>query len=146
MSDVGLDVDADRTARSAAASASASDRSVRVWVIENLRRDFRFGTYENRIVERFDRLADLFHAPGETGQDEAFGRVSCEQIDGVNRARLAKTIHAPDSLLQPYGVPREFQVDDQAAAALKIEAFRACIGGQKHAGRTAVERIDRRTA
>src|ERR1700737_4494174 len=131
-----------RTARSRRASASASCRSAGMRIIKDLRRNLRFGSEENGILKGRKRLADLLHAPGKAGEDGTFGRISGKQVAGMNRMRLTEAIHPPDALLAPDRIPGQLEIDHQAAPALKVEAFGACIGSQEHVGGPVVERLN----
>src|ERR1700730_9117653 len=130
------------TAQSRRASASASCRSPGVRTIKDLRRNLCFGSQENGILKRRKRSADLLHAPGKAGEDGAFSRISGKQIAGMHRVRLTEAIHPPDALLEPDRIPGQLEIDHQAAPALKVQAFGACIGSQEHVGGPVVERLN----
>ena len=65
-----------------------------------------------------------------------------KQIDRVDRPRLADAIDPADALLEANRIPRQLEIDDEPAAALKVQAFGARIGGEQEVGRAARERVD----
>ena len=66
----------------------------------------------------------------------------CKQIDRVHRARLAKAVDPADALLEANWVPRQFEIHDEAAPALKVQPLRTCVRRQQHIGRAVVEGLD----
>jgi hypothetical protein len=113
-----------------------------VRIIKDRRRNLRLGSQENGILKGRKRLADLINAPGKSGKDGAFSRVSGKQIDGMNNVPLTEAIHPPDALLEPDRIPGQLEIDYQAAAALQVQAFGACVGSQEHVGGPLVERLN----
>ena len=61
----------------------------------------------------------------------AFSGSTGKQIDSVNRLLLADAIDPTDPLLQTSRVPWKLEIDDEPAAALKVEAFSTGVGGEK---------------
>ena len=59
---------------------------------------------------------------------------SAKQVDGVHRACLADAIDPADALLEANRIPRELEIDDEPACALKVQALRARIGSDHHIG------------
>jgi hypothetical protein len=60
----------------------------------------------------------------------------------VDHAPLTDTIDTADALFQAYRIPRQLEIDHQAATVLEIEALASRIGGQHDAGTATVEAVD----
>ena len=54
------------------------------------------------------------------------------QVKRMDRTPLADSIDAPDPLLEPHWVPRQFQVDDDAASPMKVESLAGRIRREKN--------------
>ena len=102
-------------------------------VIENLQCDVRFG-------------ADPLDAPHQSGQHPAFRRPRGIEMDGMNGSCLAEAVHAPDALFEADRIPRQLEVDDQPAVALKVQALGPRVGGEEQIGAAGREGLDREAA
>src|SRR5437763_7719736 len=135
-----------RTSVNRAVSAAASACRISVSVMKNLRRHIRFSPQRYRVVERWQRFSNVVHPADEPRKDDAFGCVVCKQIDRVHRARLAKAVDPADALLEANWVPRQFEIHDEAAPALKVQPLRTRVRRQQHIGGAVVEGLDCRAA
>ena len=61
-----------------------------------------------------------------------FHAVGKQEIDGADHRLLANTIHAANTLLDPHGIPRDVEINNDVAK-LKIQAFATGIGGNENA-------------
>ncbi len=61
----------------------------------------------------------------------------------MDRPRLTDAIDPADPLFETDRIPWQFEIDDQAAMALKIQPLGACIRGDHHVGGPGRERAHR---
>ncbi len=81
-------------------------------------------------------------APLQPGDDRAIERAAMNQVNRVNRPRLANPIDAPDSLFQTPRRPRELHVDDESTARLQVQPFSGRIGRDERSNSSAIECVD----
>src|SRR5580765_7363445 len=67
-------------------------------------------------------------------------------MDGVNGPCLAEAVDAPDALFQTDRIPRQLEIDDQTAPALKVQPFGPGVSGQQEIRAACRERLNRRLA
>src|SRR6185503_15573910 len=67
----------------------------------------------------------------EAGEDLHLAGVCGNQVERVHRARLTDAVDAADALLEPHRIPRQLEVDDQAASPMQVEPLRSRVGGKK---------------
>ena len=75
-------------------------------------------------------------------EDALFDGLRMEQADRVHGTALAESIDPADALLEPQRIPRQLEIDHDAAAMMKIEALTRGVGGDQHINRALVERVD----
>ena len=83
------------------------------------------------VVDRADRVPGLVDSAREAEEEARLGRAGRQQVDGVNRPLLADAIDAADALLQAHRVPGQFEIDDEPAATLEVQAFASRVGRQQ---------------
>jgi hypothetical protein len=59
-------------------------------------------------------------------------RPGSHQVKRMDRAPLADSIDTADPLLEPHRVPRQFQIDDDAAGLMEIEPLAGSIRSEKN--------------
>jgi hypothetical protein len=75
-------------------------------------------------------------------EDRAFDRAGMEKPNPVHGALLAETIDAANALLETKGIPRQLDIDDEAAPVMQIQPLARGIGCNQHIDAPAIERID----
>ena len=70
-------------------------------------------------------------APGQARKNTVFERSAVYQMPGVDASPLTEPVDAPDALLDPEGIPGQFERDDEPAVFLEIESFPGGIGGDQ---------------
>src|SRR5687767_15172795 len=75
---------------------------------------------------------DAVDSPLQACEHGAFRRPLGKQVDDMHSARLSDAIDATDALLEAYRIPRQLQIDDKPACPVKVQPFRACIGGDQY--------------
>ena len=79
-------------------------------------------------------------------QDPRFPRVAGDQMHGMDGTALSDAIDAADPLLEAHRVPRQLEVDDEAAGVVQIQPFARRVGRQQNATPAGCEAGDRRRA
>src|SRR6266540_5108305 len=71
--------------------------------------------------------ADVFIRDGqaiaEPCEDALFAGRSCDQVHRVDGALLADAVHAADALFEAHRVPRQLEIDHEAARVVEIQSF-----------------------
>ena len=65
-----------------------------------------------------------------------------EQANRVNASRLPDSVDPADALLEPQRIPRQLEIDDDAAAMMEIQPLAGGVRGNEHVERAVVEGID----
>jgi hypothetical protein len=84
-----------------------------------------------RPLQSGNRRLHVRHLSQKPSRGRLFGRAACDELDRMHPLALPKTIHAADALLEPQRRPGQLEVDDQAAALLKIESLACGVGCQQ---------------
>ena len=66
--------------------------------------------------------------PFEVSEHGVFDRATVQQPDRVDAPLLAEAVDAADPLLEPQRIPRQLDVDHQAAPVMQVEALAGCVG------------------
>ena len=61
-------------------------------------------------------------------QHGVFDRAAVQQPDRVDAPSLAEAVDATDPLLEPQRIPRQLDVDHQAAPVMQVEALAGRVG------------------
>src|ERR1700681_2031972 len=83
-------------------------------------------------VGRADVLARQSDACLEPIEDARLAGVARDEIEGVNAGRLTDAIDAVNTLLEAHRIPRQLEIDDDAARLVKVQPLAGGVGGQKN--------------
>src|SRR5262245_40404308 len=76
---------------------------------------------------------------------ESLGRMCCDERELVDNTCLPEAVDASRALFEPRWIPWQFEMDDHAAAVMKVEAFGCRVSGEKRSP-AAVEGVLHRSA
>ena len=72
-----------------------------------------------------------------------FDGAGMEEANAVHRTLLAQPIDPADALLEAQWIPRQLDINHQAASVVQIQPLARGIGRNQHIDAAAIERIDR---
>jgi hypothetical protein len=78
------------------------------------------------------------------GQEPRLAALSGNQVKDMHRTALADSIDPANALLEPHGIPRQFQIDDESAPLLEIEALASGVRREQKTAAAARELVDGR--
>ena len=90
-------------------------------------------------IRRVDFRPRPRDAIAKIGEQSMLARASRDEVERVHGPSLTDTVDAADALFESNRVPRQFQGDDHATRAVKVEPFAGGISGQENACSPAVE-------
>src|SRR5262245_34483048 len=110
---------------------------------DNRGSNVRFPWIDRRAVENSGRdvAVRAMMPAAEMFENCAFDRAGMKEPNAVNRALLAETIDAADALFEAQGIPRQLDIDHEAASVMQIEPLAGGISRNQDIELAIVERI-----
>jgi hypothetical protein len=123
-----------RARRVASALASARKSAITIVIVFSSRDQPRQRSLEAAAdwIRRAQIRLRSGHSQPQARQNPRLAGAARYQVKCVDRALLTDPIDAADALLEPHRVPRQLEVDDEAAASVKVEAFCGGVGGEQN--------------
>src|SRR5262245_28696249 len=90
-------------------------------------------------IRRADAGARPIDLQPEAFQPRGLRRLVADEMDRMDALSLPDAIDASDSLLKAHRIPRQFDIDHQAAAVVQVQALTGCVGGDEKRTRIAFE-------
>ena len=78
--------------------------------------------------------------------ERAFAGAVRDQMKSVDHAPLSDAIDAADPLLEAHGIPRQLEIDHDAAASVEVQALSGGICGEQESCAAIGERVYGRSA